>query len=118
VMLYNRRKTGLRIWTAAPPLVQVDLAVASSIREAESGARYRYRALVKFALAPLRWFYQARIITDWEGSQGDAAPSRRAYALAYAQTIFRVAFKGIKRSALGRAIYRAWKAAKRYARRG
>jgi len=114
VTLYNRRKTGLRIWTTAPPLVKVDLAVASSIREAESGARARYRALVKFALAPLRWAYQARIITDWEGSQGNAAPSRRAYA----QTIFRVAFKGIKRSALGRAIYRAWKAAKRYARRG
>jgi len=82
VAMFNYRKTALRTWLAHPSLCRVDLKAPSAIhnwRNAKEQAQMRRSAYVRFALAPLRWFYLARIISEWMSLQQGAA-GRFAYA--------------------------------------
>jgi len=104
----NSGKVNLRVWAMLPWLCSVDRAVASSI-QLRPGWRRRRRPLVKFALLPLRWTYEARITTGWKIARratAGAPANRFAYAKTLAATLFQIVFIRTKRGPLGALAYR------------
>jgi len=92
-------RVNLRVWAVFPWLCRFDSSVASSMNLGRgwNSWTWRHRRLVKFALSPARWIYQARMMmTGWTNSRQDAAPARRAYARAYAQWLLAFAWQDIK----------------------
>jgi len=92
-------KVNLRVWAVAPWLCRFDQSVASSMNRSSTWNSWTWRRgrLIRFALSPARWIFRARVMMiGWASARPDAAPSRRAYASAYAQKLFAFAWQDIK----------------------
>jgi len=118
-IMYSRNKVNLSFWAVQPPLCRVDRSVASSARPSKHWTgRWRRRQLIKFALAPARWIYLARELTDWMSLRQDAPPSRRAYASAYAKALFTRAWRDVNRRPFKRTSTRVWALVRGFLRGG